>query len=112
MAKTWVKVEGPANRDVFVNQVTEATGETLIPFQVEVGQNTFFLLRDDGEIDKERTQNCKAAPKTDPVIVPLAPLAALSARKSLVAPTAPPRPKTRRKSAAPKSKRRAAGRRR
>lgn len=45
MVSSWVKVNGPPNRDVFVGyNFTAPAGRTNEPFRVPRGGNTFLLL--------------------------------------------------------------------
>jgi hypothetical protein len=80
MASTWVKVEGPPSREVFVNgQLLDPAGTTDRPFSVEIGQNTFLLLTSAGDIEVETTVLIGEATQERPFVVQLWPAVRASA---------------------------------
>jgi hypothetical protein len=74
MASTWVKVEGPPSREVFVNgQLVDPAGFTNRPFTVDIGQNTFLLLTSAHDIEVETTVLVGEATEERPFLVQLWP---------------------------------------
>ncbi len=88
MPLSWVKVEGPDDRDVYLkgNPIDRA-GRTNTPFRVRMGRNIFQLIRfipdtdSDPIVEAENEVVVDLRVKNDPLIVPLWP-----------ATGAPPRP--------------------
>jgi len=71
MALSWVQVVGASRgRDVFVgsNDIDPA-GEVCTPFEVQTGQNTFRLLRDDGSEEDKRVVVVVQHDQTNPQLV-------------------------------------------
>jgi hypothetical protein len=74
MPLSWVKVVGPANRDVYVNgNFVDPGGRTNEAFAVEIGKNTFFLLKNTDTIEAEKEAYIKFASNDAPQIVDLWP---------------------------------------
>lgn len=74
MIKSWVKINGPKDRDVFVDyDFTAPAGRTNQPFQVHSGTNTFMLLSPNLIIEARTRANVHALDKTNPAVVELWP---------------------------------------
>ena len=89
MIKSWVKVSGPKERDVFVDyDFTAPAGRTNEPFQVHSGTNTFMLISSNLVIEARAKVNVHAPDKANPHIVELWP-APLSSTTTSPVGTAP-----------------------
>lgn len=74
MASSWVKVNGPTDRDVFVDyNFTAPAGRTNEPFRVPRGGNTFILLTPNLVIEARTMAYVPAADQAAPCIVELWP---------------------------------------
>ena len=77
MIKSWVKVSGPKDRDVFVDyDFTAPAGRTNEPFQVHSGTNTFMLISHNLIIEARAKANVHAPDKAIPFVVDLWPVTA------------------------------------
>lgn len=91
MVLSWVRVNGPTNRDVFVGyNFTAPAGRTNEPFRVPRGGNTFILLTPNLIIEARTLAYVGTADEAAPFIIDLWP-AALSSR-ARQAPMASPHP--------------------
>lgn len=74
MIKSWVKINGPKDRDVFVDyDFTAPAGRTNEPFQVHSGTNTFMLLAPNLIIEARTRADVHALDETTPAVVELWP---------------------------------------
>ncbi len=74
MLLSWVKVNGPTNRDVFVGyNFTAPAGRTNEPFRVPRGGNTFILLAPNLIIEARTFAYVAATDEATPFIVELWP---------------------------------------
>lgn len=74
MVSSWVKVNGPTNRDVFVGyNFTAPAGRTNEPFRVPRGGNTFILLAPNLVIEARIKAYVVVADEAAPCIVELWP---------------------------------------
>lgn len=74
MVLSWVKVNGPTNRDVFVDyNFTAPAGHTNEPFRVPRGGNTFILLAPNLIIEARTLAYVAVADEAAPCIVELWP---------------------------------------
>jgi hypothetical protein len=92
MVSSWVKVNGPTNRDVFVGyNFTAPAGRTNEPFRVPHGGNTFILLTPNLIIEARTLAYVAGADETAPFIVELWPMP-LPPRAAVQTPMATPHP--------------------
>ena len=92
MIKSWVKVSGPKDRDVFVDyDFTAPAGRTNEPFRAHSGTNTFMLVSRNLIIEARTKANVPVTDEAHPFVVELwpAPLSPPSAGSPV---TAGPRP--------------------
>jgi hypothetical protein len=74
MVMSWVKVNGPINRDVFIGyNFTAPAGRTNEPFRVPRGGNTFILLAPNLIIEARALAYVVAADEAAPFVVELWP---------------------------------------
>lgn len=91
MIKSWVKINGPKNRDVFVDyDFTAPAGRTNEPFQVHSGTNTFMLLAPNLIIEARMRANVHALDKANPAVVELWPAPINATAASSARPAARP----------------------
>ena len=92
MVSSWVKVNGPINRDVFVGyNFTAPAGRTNEPFRVPRGGNTFILLAPNLVIEARIKAYVTAADEAAPFTVELWP-AAVPPHATASVPRARPQP--------------------
>ncbi len=78
MPLSWVKVEGPDDRDVYLEgNPIDPAGRTNSPFRVQMGKNNFQLIRfipdSDPIVEAEKEVVVDLRLRNDPLIVPLWP---------------------------------------
>jgi hypothetical protein len=74
MIKSWVKINGPKDRDVFVDyDFTAPAGRTNEPFRVHSGTNTFMLVSRNLIIEARMKANVPATDEAHPFVVELWP---------------------------------------
>ena len=74
MTMSWIKVNGPTDRDVYVGyNFTAAAGRTNTPFQVVRGGNTFILLTPNLIIDARTKAYVPVTDEAHPFVIELWP---------------------------------------